>query len=78
MILMQYSSVMLSIINQLRLRSMMIVDAHELPKIKEKKVQESVENVALNPCLGNKQAVDAKNKLDSNIIPRHYGFKHSN
>ena len=37
-------------------------------KSKRKKVQESVENVALNPCLGNKQAVDAKNKLDSNII----------
>ena len=67
MVLIGYSSVILSVINQLRLRSMM-VDSHELPNIKDVKV-ESVENIVSDLFPGNEKFILGKNNgFDSEII----------
>ena len=73
-VLMGYSSIILSIINQLRLRSMMI-DAHELPRIFEvNKVEESVESVVSKLFPGNEKFVLGESKFDSEIITPEFDY----
>ena len=67
-VLMGYSSVMLSIINQLRLKSMM-VEADQLPKIVGVNKLESVENIVLKLFPGIEGFVLGKEKdFDSEVI----------
>ena len=72
-VLMGYSSVILSIINQLRLRSMM-VDVQELPRIVEVNKVESVESVVSKLFPGNEKFVLGESKFDSEIITPEFDY----